>query len=242
MRLSSLLTRLMAAAKIDWRRFACSAVPEKLLPRGSAVPFVSRRRCRDTVRSLSRRSRRRARRLSSPSRSISPTTGWCVFNMTSRSSWFRRLSSDLHGTDIARSSFAVATFSLEMRRRVGNAGHQGKRNRVLGFCHRVRSGAHCHDARLECAAIPGGLPVGSGGISLSADAHQAGTTLNVWRCRAPGLRCASSGLAGLPNTERRDGKDLSAVRRCASRRMRSRAWRSRCPRSCRRTCLASDRR
>ncbi|UGX95358.1 hypothetical protein G6321_00009525 [Bradyrhizobium barranii subsp. barranii] len=30
----------MAAAKTDWRRFACSAVPEKLLPRGLPVAQI----------------------------------------------------------------------------------------------------------------------------------------------------------------------------------------------------------
>ena len=193
MRLSSFLTRLIAAAKTDWRWFACSAVPEKLLPRGSAVPFVSRRRCRDNVRSLLRRSPSRARRLSSPSRPISPTTGWCVFNMTSRSSWFRRLSSDLDGTDIARPSFAVATFpsrcgaATEMRTRRQTQ----SRPRILSW---RPFWAHCHNGRLECVAIPGGLPVGSGGISPSADAHHAGTALGVWRCRAAGLRRVSSAL------------------------------------------------
>ncbi|MCP1775844.1 hypothetical protein J2R91_002356 [Bradyrhizobium japonicum] len=96
--------------------------------------------------------------------------------MTSRSSWFRRLSSDLHGTDIACSYFAVAT-SLEMPaplRKRGTPRQTQSRPRTLSS---RPFWAHCHNARLECVAIPGGLPVGSGGISLSADAHQAGTTL-----------------------------------------------------------------
>ena len=225
MRLSSFLTRLMAAAKTDWRRFACSAVPEKLLPRGSAVPFVSRRRCRDNVRSLSRRSQSRARRLSSPSRSISPTTGWCVLNMTSRSSWFRRLSSDLHGTDIACSYFAVATslYAAPLRKR-GTPRLTQSRPRTLSS---RPFWAHCHNARLECVAIPGGLPVGSGGISLSADAHQAGTTLERVALSCP--RIALRIIPACGTTERREGKDLSAARRCAPRTTSSRASRSRCP-------------
>ena len=157
MRLSSFLMRLMAAAKTDCRRLACSAVPEKLLPRGSAVPLVSRRRCRDNVRSLSRRSRRRSRRRSSPSRSISPTIGWCVFKMTSRSSWFRRLSSDLHGTDIVRPPLRVERVFCEAC---------GRPAASLPGVSRMNT------APLARARIPGDYPSGAGEIPSGRRDHR----------------------------------------------------------------------
>ena len=74
-RASSLLTRFRAATKTCLRWSECSAVPETLWPRDSAVPLLIRRRLKASVRSLSRSFLSDDFRLSSAARSASPISG-----------------------------------------------------------------------------------------------------------------------------------------------------------------------